>query len=78
MADNVEVLSEETLRNMGVFSEDALRDARTNSDGFVGERDGTKYFRNRDYVDFRTPARNVQLPGQMGDADGPRPMRRDN
>ena len=66
MAD-VKVLSDASLKREG-FSDGDI--AGANSDGFVGERGGIKYFRaeqemNIDYGDHKT--REVPIVEQMGD-----------
>lgn len=72
--DDVKVLIEETLRELGIFSDAEIVAARSREDGFVGERDGIKYFRNFDYRDFHTKG-TVNISDQQGEGTS-RPDRR--
>lgn len=74
MANNVEVLIEDTLRSLGYFTEEQISAARSRGDGFVGEHNGVKYYRNSDYHDFHTEKSTVSMPDQQG--EGYRPTRR--
>lgn len=74
MTNKVEVLIEETLRSLGYFTDEQIESARSRGDGYVGEHDGVKYYRNSDYRDFRTEKSTVSMPDQQG--EGYRPTRR--
>lgn len=67
--NNVQVLSDGSLLSSG-FSQDEIQAATEKQDGFVGEKNGVKYYRAQNEYDINLgdhKTREVRLPGQQGE-----------
>lgn len=66
--NNVQIISEDTAREMGDFTEQEIERAKTRADGYIVTMSGIKYFLSVQYNDLRIGGQGtrVKMPDQVG------------
>ena len=68
---DTQIISDASLENAG-FSREEIQAGSTRADGYVGEKNGVKYYRAQNEFDINFgehKTREVRLPNQFGDHD---------
>lgn len=62
-----EIISEDTARSMGNFTEEEIQRAKQRDDGYLMTLGDTRYYLTIQYNDLRTGAKTVEMPDMVGE-----------